>query len=116
MNVPTIALDGQTAVPRVPDAGIAPSLERRRLRIYLVQMLADVGLLFGSFALAAYLYLAAGGPAGQPLLAAQLMLPIFLTIAWHNGTYSLSSLTDWRASSIRMILALLISSALLSES
>ncbi len=84
-----------------------------RLRFYLVQMLIDVALVFGCGALAGYLYFR-GEPTGHPLLAAQLLLPLFLTIALYNGTYSLSALTDWRSSSMRMIGALLIAAALLN--
>ena len=114
MNAPTLALEIEKVMPRAPAAGIAPSLERKRLRIYMLQMLADIGLLVGCYALAGELYRMVGGPDLQTLLAAQLLLPIFLTIAWHNGTYSLKSLTDWRTGSLQVVLALLISAALLN--
>jgi polysaccharide biosynthesis protein PslA len=51
---------------------------------------------------------------GRPLWAAQLTLPLFLTIAWHNGTYSLDSLTSWRSSSMKMLSAVVIAALLLN--
>jgi exopolysaccharide biosynthesis polyprenyl glycosylphosphotransferase len=100
-------------LPRVPATGLAPSLERKRLRLYLVQMLADIAVLFGSFYAAGQLY-ALGQPPGPPLFAAQLLLPMFLTLALHNGTYSLGSLTDWRSAAGKMASAMLIGAALLN--
>jgi len=113
VNAPTVVLDGDTQVPRAPTAGLAPSLERRRLRLYLLQMLLDIGLLLGACALVAYLY-AGKGTVLEALLPAQLMLPLFLTIAWHNGTYSMRSLTDWRSGSVDMVASVLIAAALLN--
>jgi lipopolysaccharide/colanic/teichoic acid biosynthesis glycosyltransferase len=102
-----------SAAPQVPTAGLAPSLERKRLRLYIVQMLTDLGLLLGSCALVGWIYFR-GEPTGSPLLAAQLLVPLYLTIAWHNGTYSLGSLTDWRGSTLKMISAVVIAAALLN--
>ena len=115
MNVSTVIQDAARSVPHAPRAGLAPSLERKRLRVYLFQMIADVGLLLGAFALVSVVYFDAA-PRAIPygLFAAELMLPLFLTIAWHNGTYSLDSLTNWRGSSARMVSAVLISGALLN--
>jgi len=113
VNAPTVVLDGETHVQRAPAAGLAPSLERRRLRLYLLQMIVDIALLIGVSALVAVLY-QGHGKLFNALLGAQLLLPLFLTIAWHNGTYSLRSLTDWRASSLDMVAAVLIAAALLN--
>jgi len=116
VNAPTLAVERETLEhPRAPAAGIAPSLERKRLRIYLLQMVIDTVVIFGACAFAAVVYRWIGGPVrGQPLLAAQLILPIYLTIAWHNDTYSLNSLTDWKSASVKMALAILIAAALLN--
>jgi lipopolysaccharide/colanic/teichoic acid biosynthesis glycosyltransferase len=113
VNAPTVVLDSDRLSPRAPAAGLAPSLERRRLRLYLLQMFIDVVLLIGTSALVAVLYQGSGKLLNS-MLGAQLMLPLFLTIAWHNGTYSLRSLTDWRASSLDMVAAVLIAAALLN--
>ena len=113
MNAPAVVLDGETHVPRAPDAGLAPSLERRRLRMYLLQMVVDIGMLLGTCALVALVY-AGERTVLDALLPAQLMLPLFLTIAWQNGTYSLRSLTDWRSGSLDMLAAVLIAAAMLN--
>mgnify|MGYP001410552715 CR=1 FL=1 len=44
-------------LPAAPRNGLASSLERKRLQYYLVMMLADITLLFGSFAAASLAYL-----------------------------------------------------------
>ena len=113
MNAPTVVLDGDKLVPLAPAAGIAPSLERRRLRAYASQMIVDIACLLGACALVALLYTGQKSVL-QAMLPAQLLLPLFLTIAWHNGTYSLHSLTDWRSSSGKMIAAVFIAAALLN--
>ena len=113
MNLPLRSLTDEPALLRLPATGLAPSLERKRLRLYLALMCADVILLLGSFYVARYVYFDAR-PLGLPLIAGQLLLPLYLTIALHNGTYSLSSLTDSRGASGRMAAALLLGAALLN--
>jgi hypothetical protein len=56
------------------------SFERRRLRLYAVQILADVASVLCGFVLAAVI-LQGTFPAPTALLLAQLLLPVFLTIA-----------------------------------
>lgn len=70
---------------------MAPSLERRRLRLYLLLVLLDGAAVLAGFMLAAYLYL---GDPFEPSVwgAAQLLLPLFWTIALLNRTYSVDSL------------------------
>ena len=113
MNVSTAIQVAARSVPQAPHAGLAPSLERKRLRVYLFQMLVDIGLLLGGCALVGSIY-EPDAPIGFSLLPAELMLPLFLTIAWHNGTYSLDSLSNWRGSSWKMVSAVLIAGALLN--
>jgi len=112
VNAPIAKLQEDRTLPRIPPTGLAPSLERTRLRLYLVQILIDTGLLLGS-ALIASLLLQGGVKYGQPMLAIQLLLPLYMTLALHNGTYSQISLTNWREASMRMGSALLIAAALL---
>jgi exopolysaccharide biosynthesis polyprenyl glycosylphosphotransferase len=114
VNAPTVVLESETLARRVPSAGLAPSLERRRLRLYILQMLIDVCFLMGACALVGLLYREGNYLYRAAVLPAQLFLPLFLTIAWHNGTYSLRSLTDWRSSSGQMVAAVLIAGALLN--
>ncbi|MEO6041227.1 MAG: exopolysaccharide biosynthesis polyprenyl glycosylphosphotransferase [Croceibacterium sp.] len=113
MNISVRQLPVGTVLPRAPVGGMAPSLERKRLRLYLIQMAADVMLLLGSFYGAGMLYFN-GTPPGHPFLAGQLMLPLFLSIALHNASYSLGSLTDWRNATGKMAVAMFIAAALLN--
>ena len=103
-----VEADTTLRLPRAPSQGLAMSLERRRLQFYLVLVLADMGILLGSFALAGALY-----PLvlvnHDTMLPAYLMLPLFQTIAFYNSTYSREGLTRWRASAWHAILALLVS-------
>ena len=84
---------------------LAPSLERRRLQIYLLLLLTDGLAVFVGFAFAAFLYF------GQwtqqvALLEAQLVLPLFWTIAVANGAYSAGAALDARIGSRRVALAM----------
>ncbi|WP_234036176.1 sugar transferase [Porphyrobacter sp. YT40] len=90
-----------------------PSLERRRLRAYVMMLLAD-GVLFNlSFALAALLW---DGRWWEPraMLAAQAMLPVFFTIALYNGSYGVKALGDWLFASRQALVALVISAGLIN--
>ena len=106
-------LAGNASAPRAPRAGLAPSLERRRLRIYTLQMVLDVAIILGSFALSSLLY-HGGLFAPSAMLPANLMLPIFLTVALHNRTYSISSLVHWATGARKVASALVIAAALLN--
>ncbi len=110
MNAPAFAARARAA--RAPDlaAPSAPSLERRRLQSYLGLMLGDIVAIFAGFAIAGYLYL---GPAGaaDSAVQAQLLLPIFLTIALYNGSYALDVLMRPYLGMIRGAFALLLSAA-----
>lgn len=92
---------------------IAPSLERRRLRAYVMMMLVDAILLHLSFALAGLIY---EGTWWKPsvMLAAQVLLPVFFTIALYNESYGGKALGNWIFASKRALTALLISAALLN--
>lgn len=92
---------------------VAPSYERRRLRLHIVQLLGDIAALLAGFAMAGFLYTGAAWEA-RALMQAQLLLPLFVTIALYNGTYSIASLSALRTAISRMGAALLISAALLN--
>ena len=97
----------------LPDAitGV-PALERRRLQCYIGLIGADVAMLFAAFALASWFYLGTPGiDAG--LLLAQLLLPIYLTVALYNGAYSRRALENWHHGARRSLVSLLISSTVL---
>ena len=92
---------------------IVPSLERRRLRAYVLMLLTD-GVLFNlSFALAALLW---EGRWWEPraMLAAQAMLPVFFTIALYNGSYGVRALGDWLFAARQALVALVISAGLIN--
>ena len=56
------------------------------MQCYLGLILADMGTLFFSFGVTGYLYLGRHG-LDVSLVLAQLLLPVFLTIALYNGSY-----------------------------
>lgn len=93
------------------DGRLAPSLERRRLRAYIVLMLTDGALFILSFALAGLLWEGRWGDA-RALFAAQAILPIFFTIALYNGSYGVTALADWAFAARKTLVALLISAGL----
>ena len=103
----------ERSLPRPPKNGLAPSLEQKRLQFYLATMIADVAVLLGSFALATLIY----SPArfsNDAMLAAYLLLPLYLTLGLYNGSYAQRGLTDSRFASGKAVFALLVSAALLN--
>jgi hypothetical protein len=83
----------------------AQPLERRRLQAYLALMVGDILAIFAAFCLSGLLYLSAIGLA-QAALLAQLLLPVFLTIALYNGAYSLGTLQSSQMGMLRAMSAL----------
>ena len=83
------------------------------MRSYILLLIADAALFQASFALAAHLYEGRWNDPSSMLLA-QVMLPVFYTIALYNGTYGVKALTDWVFAAKQAITALLISAALLN--
>jgi hypothetical protein len=73
-------------------------------------MVVDIAMLATSFAFAGYLYLGRHG-LSEGLLLAQLLLPVFLTIALYNGAYSMRALSNPVHGMGRCAIALLVSSA-----
>lgn len=85
---------------------LAPSLERRRLQIYLILLLTDGLAIFGGFAFAAFLYFG-HWTAQVALLEAQLILPLFWTIAIAQGAYSAGAALDVRIGATRVAVAMI---------
>ncbi len=112
MNRVTPQLIG-AAETELPEPANVPSLERRRLRAYVLMLLADGALFNLSFALAALLW---EGRFAEPraMLAAQAMLPVFFTIALYNRTYGVEALADWLFAARKALAALAISAALVN--
>ena len=73
-------------------------------------MLGDLVAIFGGFAGTGYLYLGWLGFDRAALLA-QLLLPVFLTVALYNGAYSLTTLRSARQGMLRGLSALATSAA-----
>jgi polysaccharide biosynthesis protein PslA len=91
----------------------APSLERRRLRAYLLMLLAD-GVVFQlCFALAGLLWDGRWWET-RAMLAAQAMLPVYFTLALYNGTYGVKALSNWLFAVRQALIALALSAALLN--
>lgn len=95
------------------DSKLVPSLERRRLRAYVLMLIADGALFNLSFALAALLW---EGRWWEPrtMLAAQAMLPAFFTIALYNGSYGVNALGDWIHATRKALIAIVISAGLIN--
>jgi polysaccharide biosynthesis protein PslA len=88
----------------------ARSLVRRRLQSYLALILADLAALFGGFGASGYLYLGWPGVEQAGILA-QLVAPVFLTVALYNGAYSLSALENARNGAMKALAALALSAS-----
>ena len=86
----------------------APPLERRRLQTYLALIVGDIVAIFAAFCLSGYFYLSVTG-LNQAAMLAQLLLPIFMTVGFYNGSYSLATLQSSRIGMMRAMGALGIS-------
>lgn len=91
---------------------LAPSLERRRVRLYIAILLLDVALLLGAFGSVGTLYRAELG-ARSVLTEGELLLPLYLTLALYQQAYSIRALEDWRYAALRALWALTVAAALL---
>ncbi|AIT80289.1 sugar transferase [Novosphingobium pentaromativorans] len=89
---------------------VAPSLVRRKLQCYLALLLSDVVGVFLGFAIAGQLYMAREG-FYDSVLYGSLIFPIFLTIAFYNGAYSIDALRSGWSGIMRAELAFVIAIA-----
>jgi lipopolysaccharide/colanic/teichoic acid biosynthesis glycosyltransferase len=90
---------------------LMPSLERRRLQCRLALMIGDVAAIVAAFAGIGLVYM---GQVGMLAMFdfAQLVLPVYLTVALYNRAYSMRSLEQASYSVTRAQLALAVSSAM----
>jgi exopolysaccharide biosynthesis polyprenyl glycosylphosphotransferase len=95
------------------DKKIAPSLERRRLRAYILMLVLDGIILNFAFSFAGYAWEGRWWEQ-RSMLAAQAMLPVFFTIALYNSSYGLKALADWRFAARQVLIALVISAGLIN--
>ena len=105
---PAATVPGSTHPERPLRFEQAQPLERRRLQTYLALMAGDILAIFAAFCLSGFLYLTTAGLA-QAALLAQLLLPVFLTVALYNGAYSLATLQSSQTGMLRAMSALGIS-------
>jgi lipopolysaccharide/colanic/teichoic acid biosynthesis glycosyltransferase len=110
MNAPFAIRHPGTALPEGEALLVAPSLERRRLQCYLAIMVGDVLAMVFGFSIASYLFLGSWA-LSQAFLHVEMVLPIFLTIALYNGSYSVAALLDSWVGIFRAQGALLLSVA-----
>lgn len=108
-------LEAGRALREAEDAApvAVPSLERRRLQAYLALLVADIACIALAFVAAGWLYEGLY-PHPTSWLQAQLLLPVYLTIALYNATYSLGALESLRFAIRRAGISLLVSAALLT--
>jgi exopolysaccharide biosynthesis polyprenyl glycosylphosphotransferase len=95
------------------DGRLTASLEKRRLRAYILLMLTDGAMIVFCFALASLLWQDEWAER-RGMLAAQAMLPLYFTIALYNGTYGVKALSDWLFAVRKALVALLIAAGLFS--
>jgi polysaccharide biosynthesis protein PslA len=112
MNKLTVSLL-ESVQPDAIERRIAPSLERRRLRAYILMLVIDAVLLQAGFVLAAWLYEGRWNDQSS-MLTAQTIVPVFFTIALYNKTYGARALTDWAYATRKAIIALIVAAGLLN--
>jgi lipopolysaccharide/colanic/teichoic acid biosynthesis glycosyltransferase len=107
MNAPFAAPPLLGERTQFDDLLVAPSRERRRLQCYLALVVADICAIFLGFGVTGYLL---SGTQGFPdsLVHAQLILPIYLTLALYNGSYSTTSLQQGWTGVFRAMVAIVI--------
>jgi lipopolysaccharide/colanic/teichoic acid biosynthesis glycosyltransferase len=91
---------------------LARSLERTRVRYYLALLIVDIVLILGGFGFVGQLYLDFR-PFKYAFLQAQLLLPLYLTLALYQRAYSIHALQDWRFAMTRALGALALAGGLL---
>jgi lipopolysaccharide/colanic/teichoic acid biosynthesis glycosyltransferase len=86
---------------------VAPSRERRRLQCYLALVVADVVAIFLGFGLVGFLLTGQSGVLGSAIHG-EMILPIYLTLALYNGSYSTDSLQNGWTGMFRAMAAMVI--------
>lgn len=96
-----------TAPAARPSGPLAPSLARRRLQIYILLLLADAAVILAGFDLVGYLYF---GQWLEPtvMLEAQLVLPVYWTLAIYNNAYAADVALNARAGATRAATAIVL--------
>ena len=95
------------------ESRIVPSLERRRLRAYILMLLVDAALFNISFALAGAIWEGEWAES-RAMITAQAMLPIYFTLALYNETYGVHALGNWVFAARKALIALALSAGLVN--
>jgi lipopolysaccharide/colanic/teichoic acid biosynthesis glycosyltransferase len=96
------------ATVRLP---LAPSLERRRLQVYIALLVIDAAVIVAAFLLAGWLYF--GDWADRSvLLEVQLIVPVYWTVAIGNRAYSVDAALSARVGAARTIVAIALAVAI----
>ncbi len=103
----------EAAIPDKVESKTPPSLERRRLRAYVLMLLTDAFILHVAFVLATFGYEGLWMNK-EAILSAQAFLPVYFTIALYNSSYSAKALDDWFLAARKAVMALIVSAALLN--
>jgi exopolysaccharide biosynthesis polyprenyl glycosylphosphotransferase len=91
----------------------SPSLEKKRLRVFALMMAMDMAILHFSYAVAGLLYEGVWWH-DRALMGAYLITPLFYTLSFYNRAYSAEALSNIRFAARKVVLALLLSAALLN--
>ena len=84
---------------------VRDSMEHRRIQLYAMLFLFDIAFVYGSFWLAAALYVGEN-PSQRAIQVMQLTAPIYVVIAIYNRVYSIEALENVRYAISRLGLAL----------
>ena len=90
---------------------LAPSLERRRLQVYLALLVADALAILAAYVFVGFVYFGNWADPGV-LLQAQLLIPIYWTVAISNGAYAADSALSATIGARRSIVAVLCAAAI----
>ena len=90
---------------------LRPAMEHRRVQLYAVLFLADILILFASFAVGGALNLG-NVPSPRAMSIMQLILPIYMVIAAYNRVYSIQALDELRYGIERVVIAVTVSAML----
>lgn len=111
MNAPFAVRPILNERTEVDELLVAPSRERRRLQCYLALLVGDILAVFTGFSVTGYLLSGFGGLSAA-MLHAQLILPIYLTLALYNSSYSISALqAAWKGvfrAQVAMVIAVVV--------
>ena len=90
---------------------LAPSLERRRLQVYLAMLIVDAAVIVAAFMIAGFLYFGDWFDRAV-MLQAQLVVPVYWTVAISNRAYSVDAALSARIGGWRATIAIALAVAI----